>query len=206
MSCWYTQVDWVWLCFSAGSALDAAFPSQAHGMTNRGRGPAVPPAGVCQCLDSEQSWEWPRWGKSDDFPTVLFIQRCLCLFNSSGVKDERASDDSFQKGKALWMNYIHFSLLNQLKLLHMVHWESSITKYLNYWFRIPTLCECFCLYEEVPLLKLAEHLITFGSVKSFSSGMEKRCITKRIFTFFTKTHFLYVFSRIRILIKMCTKK
>uniref|UniRef100_A0A8D0A6V2 Methyl-CpG binding domain protein 1b n=1 Tax=Sander lucioperca TaxID=283035 RepID=A0A8D0A6V2_SANLU len=35
-------------CFPAGSVPDVVFPSQAHGMTNKGRGPAVPAVGVCQ--------------------------------------------------------------------------------------------------------------------------------------------------------------
>lgn len=35
---------------SAGSVPDVAFPLQARGMTNKERGPAVPPVGVRWCI------------------------------------------------------------------------------------------------------------------------------------------------------------
>lgn len=82
---------------------NVVFPSQAHGMTNKGRGPAVPPVGVSQftsmqCHNPEANAV--IWQKNNDDRTVLLILQCLSFYHSS-FKDKRASDDSFPKGKAL---------------------------------------------------------------------------------------------------------
>lgn len=78
---------------------NVAFPSQAHGMTNKGRGPAVPPVGVCQFTSHKLETNAVIWQKNNDDHTVLLILQCSCLFITAASKTKEHPMIRFRKVK-----------------------------------------------------------------------------------------------------------